>query len=241
MHRMRLSALLPPVILTLIGLACAEGTRAEGEKPESLEERISYTLGYNLGANLERDGIEASPDLILRGLKDALAGADAALTEEERTQCMNELRVQLQAQQQQQQQAMQGQAAENAEKGAAFLAANREAEGVVELESGLQYKILEAGDGPTPELTDRVRVHYQGTTIEGVEFDSSHRRGEPTVFPLNQVIAGWTEGVSRMPVGSKWQLFVPANLAYGSNPPPGSTFGPGATLIFEIELLGIEE
>ena len=238
MIRVRLSSLLPPALVILVGLACAEGTLAEGEKPESLEDRVSYTLGFNLGSNLKRDGVSATPDLILRGLKDALAGSDPALTPDEMAQCMREMQTQLQAEQAE---AQQVQGAENREKGEAFLAANRAAEGVIELESGLQYKVIEEGTGPTPEPTSTVRVHYEGRTIEGEVFDSSYRRGEPVTFQLNQVIAGWTEGVSKMKVGSKWQLFIPSQLAYGSNPPPGASFGPDAVLVFDVELLGIEE
>jgi len=237
MNRLNAS-FLPPALVILVGLACAEGTRAEGEKPESLEDRVSYTLGFNLGSNLKRDGVAATPDLILRGLKDALGGSDPALTPDEMSQCMRELQTQLQTEQAEAQQA---QGAENREKGAAFLAANRDAEGVVQLESGLQYKILEQGTGPVPEPTSTVSVHYEGRTIDGEVFDSSYQRGQPVTFALNQVIAGWGEGVSKMPVGSKWQLFIPSALAYGSNPPPGASFGPDAVLVFDVELLGIEE
>jgi FKBP-type peptidyl-prolyl cis-trans isomerase FklB len=237
MHRFRLSSVLPAALVILVGLACAEGTRAEGEKPESLEDQVSYTIGFNVGSSLKRDAIEASPDLILRGIKDALAGAEAALTPDEMAKCMSDLQAQLQAKQAEIQST---QGAENREKGQAFLAENREAEGVVVLPSGLQYKVLVAGDGPIPERTATVSVHYEGRTLEGVVFDSSLKRGQPVTFPLNQVIPGWTEGLSQMPVGSKWQLFIPSELAYGPNPPPGAMFGPDAVLIFDVELLGIE-
>ncbi|HVS13971.1 MAG TPA: FKBP-type peptidyl-prolyl cis-trans isomerase [Thermoanaerobaculia bacterium] len=238
MSRFQFSSTLAPTLVILVGLACAEGTRAEGEKPESLEERFSYTLGYNLGVNLERDGVAADTDLILRGLRDALAGSDAAMTEEEMAQCMDEMRTKLQAAEAEAQQA---QSTENRARGEEFLAQNKSAEGVIELESGLQYKVLQAGDGATPQPTSRVRVHYEGRTLDGEIFDSSYQRGEPVSFALNQVIAGWSEGVSRMTVGSKWQLFIPSELAYGSNPPPGALFGPDAVLVFDVELLGIEE
>jgi FKBP-type peptidyl-prolyl cis-trans isomerase FklB len=238
MRRFPFSSTLAPTLVILVGLACAEGTRAEGEKPESLEQRFSYTLGFNLGSNLKNDGVEADADLILRGLRDALAGSDAVLTQEEMAQCMNDMRSKLQ---EAQAAAQQAQAGENRARGEEFLAQNKNAEGVVELESGLQYKVLQAGDGPTPEPTSRVRVHYEGRTIDGEVFDSSYQRGEPVTFALNQVIPGWSEGVAHMKVGSKWQLFIPSQLAYGSNPPPGALFGPDAVLVFDVELLGIED
>jgi FKBP-type peptidyl-prolyl cis-trans isomerase len=127
---------------------------------------------------------------------------------------------------------------QNAAEGDAFLLENRSKEGVTVTDSGLQYKVMVAGDGPRPAATDRVRVHYRGTLLDGQEFDSSYSRGEPITFALDQVIPGWTEGVQLMQVGSKYQFFIPANLAYGPNGPP--SIGPNATLIFEVELLGIE-
>lgn len=237
MNSVRLRFLLSPILALFVGLGCAEA-RAEGDKPESFEDQVSYTLGFNFGSRLKNDGIEATPELILQGLQDALAGTDAALTPDEMAKCMNDLQNKLRAEQAERQQV---EGAENREKGEAFLAENREKEGVVELPSGLQYKVIEAGDGPTPEPTSTVTVHYEGRTLDGIVFDSSLKRGQPVTFALNRVIPGWSEGVSKMPVGSKWQLFIPPQLGYGSNPPPGALFGPDATLIFDVELISIEE
>ena len=130
-------------------------------------------------------------------------------------------------------------AAENREDGKVFLAANSERPDVIETGSGLQYQVLRAGDGPKPTARNTVKVHYLGTLIDGTKFDSSYDRGEPAVFPLNRVISGWTEGLQLMSVGSKYRLFLPSNLAYGSKG-AGDLIGPNATLIFEVELLGIE-
>ena len=131
------------------------------------------------------------------------------------------------------------QAKENQEQGEAFLAENEKKEGVLTLPSGLQYQVVDAGTGDTPVATDTVVTHYRGTLIDGKEFDSSHRRGEPASFPVNRVIAGWTEALQLMQVGAKWELFIPPNLAYGERG-AGREIGPNSTLIFEIELIGIQ-
>jgi FKBP-type peptidyl-prolyl cis-trans isomerase FklB len=127
----------------------------------------------------------------------------------------------------------------NVKEGETFLAANKKKEGVVTLPSGLQYKILKTGDGPKPTKDQTVKCHYRGTLIDGTEFDSSYKRGEPTEFPVGQVIKGWTEALQLMPVGSKWQLFIPSDLAYGPNG-AGQMIGPNVTLIFDIELISIK-
>ena len=131
-------------------------------------------------------------------------------------------------------------AAASSDPGAAFLAANAKKEGVVTTSSGLQYKVLKSGTGESPRLTDRVKVHYQGTLIDGTVFDSSIQRGQPITFPVNAVIPGWVEALQMMKVGDKWQLFIPAKLAYGDRS-PGAAIPPNSTLIFEVELLGIEK
>ena len=133
------------------------------------------------------------------------------------------------------------QAAANKTEGEAFLAANKAKEGVVTLPSGLQYKILTAGTGPKPTASDSVVCNYRGTLIDGTEFDSSYKRGKPVTFGVGQVIKGWTEALQLMPVGSKWQLFIPSSLAYGEGGEPRGGIGPNATLIFEVELLSIQD
>ena len=199
------------------------------------KDRFSYALGMNLGANLQRESVPVDPDLVLRGLKDALAGGKTLLTEEETRAAL--IAMQNELRQKQQEKAKQlGEA--NKKEGDEFLAANKAKEGVVTLPSGLQYKILQAGTGAKPVPTDTVVCNYRGTLIDGKEFDSSYKRGQPATFPVNGVIKGWTEALQLMPVGSKWQLFVPPDLAYGDRG-AGADIAPNATLIFEVELLSI--
>jgi len=189
----------------------------------------------NLGSNLSRQSVPVNTDLIMQGLKDAMAGGKTLMTEEEARSAMMEMQNQLR-QQAQEKAKVQGEA--NQKEGDAFLAANKSKEGVVTLPSGLQYKILKAGTGPKPTATDKVVCNYQGTLINGKEFDASARHGGPATFPVNGVIKGWTEALQLMPVGSKWQLFVPPSLAYGERG-AGGDIGPDETLIFEVELLSI--
>jgi len=208
------------------------------EAPElsTQKDKFSYALGMNVGTNLRRQSVPVDPDLLLRGLKDALAGGQTLLTEDEARAAITE--VQNDVRKQQQEKARQlGEA--NKKEGDAFLAANKTKEGVVTLPSGLQYKILQAGTGPKPSATDSVVVNYRGTLVNGTEFDSSYKRGQPATFPVNGVIKGWTEALQLMPAGSKWQLFIPSDLAYAERGP--GEIGPNATLIFEVELLKIAE
>ncbi len=203
------------------------------------KEKASYALGMKIGGDLRRQGVNASvdPALAARGFKDALAGTKALLTEDEEkaalTQLQTEVRGKMEAK------AHEAGAAARKE-GETFLAANKSKEGVVTLPSGLQYKILTAGTGPKPTATDTVTCNYRGTLINGKEFDSSFKGGKPVSFPVNGVIKGWTEALQLMPVGSKWQLFIPADMAYGDRG-SGPDIGPGETLIFEVELLSIGE
>ena len=201
------------------------------------KEKASYALGMKIGGDLRKQGVSDAldPAIAARGLKDALAGSKALLTEDEE----RALLMQLQTEVRDKQQAKSHEAGVGARKeGEEFLAANKSKEGVVTLPSGLQYKILTAGTGPKPTASDKVTCNYRGTTINGKEFDSSYKRGEPAAFPVNGVIKGWTEALQLMPVGSKWQLFIPPDMAYGDRG-AGSDIGPGETLIFEVELLSI--
>jgi len=202
------------------------------------KEKASYALGMKIGGDLKRQGVGASVDAALtaRGLKDGLAGTKALLTEDEEkaalTQLQTEVRGKMEAK------AHEAGAAARKE-GEAFLAANKGKEGVVTLPSGLQYKILTEGKGPKPTASDTVSCNYRGTLINGKEFDSSFKGGKPVSFPVSGVIKGWTEALQLMPVGSKWQLFIPPDMAYGDRG-AGADIGPGETLIFEVELLSIE-
>jgi FKBP-type peptidyl-prolyl cis-trans isomerase FklB len=207
---------------------------------KSQKEKFSYALGMNvgqgLGQTLKRQDIAIDPAILARGLKDALAGTKTALTEQEAkdilTKVQNDLRAKQQAKTQEE-------AAGNKKAGEAFAAANKAKDGVVVLPSGLQYKVLTVGTGPKPTTADTVVCNYSGTLTDGKEFDSSYKRGEPATFPVTGVIKGWTEALQLMPVGSKWQLVIPSDLAYGDAGRPG--IPPGATLVFEVELMSIKE
>jgi FKBP-type peptidyl-prolyl cis-trans isomerase len=220
------------------------GTAAKSAAAPALttrKQKFSYALGMNigsgLGANLKKQSVEVDSNLISQGLKDAISGGKTRLTQEEAQAVLTE--VQNEVRKQQQEKAQQAGVANKTE-GDAFLAANKSKEGVVTLPSGLQYKILTAGTGPKPTASDSVKCNYRGTLINGTEFDSSYKRGQPATFAVGQVIKAWTEALQLMPVGSKWQLFVPSSLAYGERG-AGGEIGPNATLIFEVELLSIEE
>jgi FKBP-type peptidyl-prolyl cis-trans isomerase FklB len=220
------------------------GTAAKSAAAPALttrKQKFSYALGMNigsgLGANLKKQSVDVDPALVSQGLKDAMSTGKTRLTQEEAQTVLTE--VQNEVRKQQQEKTQQATAANKTE-GAAFLAANKSKEGVVTLPSGLQYKILTAGTGPKPTAGDSVKCNYRGTLINGTEFDSSYKRGQPATFAVGQVIKAWTEALQLMPVGSKWQLFVPADLAYGEHG-AGAEIGPNATLIFEVELLSIED
>jgi FKBP-type peptidyl-prolyl cis-trans isomerase FklB len=200
------------------------------------KDKLSYALGMNLGTNLHKQTVEVDPAIVLRGLKDALAAGKTLLTEDEARAALTQLQTEVRNKQQEK---MKVTGELNKKESAEFLTANKAKEGVVTLPSGLQYKILTAGTGPKPTAADTVVCNYRGTLISGAEFDSSYKRGQPASFPVNGVIKGWTEALQLMPVGSKWQLFVPPELGYGERG-AGADIGPGATLIFEVELLSIQ-
>jgi FKBP-type peptidyl-prolyl cis-trans isomerase FklB len=202
------------------------------------KEKASYALGMNVGTSLHRQSVDIDPDLFAQGLKDAISGKKPLITEEEGraalTQLQNDVRTQ-------QAQRMKEEGDANKKAGDAYLAANKAKPGVVTLPSGLQYKILKEGTGPKPTATDTVECNYTGTLINGTEFDSSAKHGGPAKFPVNGVIKGWTEALQLMPVGSKWQLFIPSDLAYGERGTPDGSIGPNSTLVFDVELLSIEQ
>ncbi len=200
------------------------------------KEKLSYAIGMNIGKNLHRDGVDVDPKLLSQGLKDGLAGGQTEMTDQEAQAAVAELQANMRKKQEEK---MSQSAETNKKEGDAFLAANKAKEGVVTLPSGLQYKILKVGTGPKPTATDSVVCNYRGTLINGTEFDSSYKRGQPATFPVNGVIKGWTEALQLMPVGSKWQLFVPPDLAYGTRG-AGNEIPPNATLIFEVELESIK-
>lgn len=210
------------------------------------QQKIGYAIGYNNGyglrRNLEAQNIEADPDAAKRGFADALANASSALPEEEIRTILGDLQKDLDAKRKEaaakEQAKMKEQGEENRKEGEAFLKENAAKEGVKVLPSGLQYRILAEGTGKRPGPTDSVTVNYKGTLINGTEFDSSYKRGQPATFPLNQVIKGWTEGIQLVKEGGKIQLFIPAELAYGDRGP--GSIGPFSTLIFEVELISVQ-
>jgi FKBP-type peptidyl-prolyl cis-trans isomerase FklB len=202
------------------------------------KQKASYAIGMNWGTGLHRQGIDVDSAALIQGMKDALAGGKTLLTEDEARAALMQLQKEIQ-EKQQAKAAAEGET--NKKEGDAFLAANKTKESVVTLPSGLQYKILKEGNGPKPTASDSVVCNYKGTLINGTEFDSSYKRGEPATFPVTGVIKGWTEALQLMPVGSKWQLFIPPDLAYGPRGTPGGPIGPNATLVFEVELISIKE
>jgi FKBP-type peptidyl-prolyl cis-trans isomerase FklB len=218
-------------------------TAKTGPAPLALttqKDKASYAIGMNIGksvaAKFKSDSVDVNNAIFLRGMKDALAGGKMLLTDDEAKAVLDTLQAELRKTQEEKM----AQAGDvNKAKGDAFLAANKAKDGVVTLPSGLQYKIVTPGTGPKPVATDSVVCNYRGTLIDGTEFDASAKHGGPATFPVNQVIKGWTEALQLMPVGSKWQLYIPSDLAYGSGG-AGGDIGPNSTLIFDIELLSIK-
>ena len=220
-----------------ISLGAVLTAACTGGDPESLRERASYAIGVDIANNIEQMQDDIDLDVLIQGLRDALSERDPRMDQEEMSQVLQEFFAQAQEDNaQRQREAMET----NQQEGAAFLAANRSKEGVTETPSGLQYEILTQGDGPLPDSTNVVSVHYEGRLLDGKVFDSSYERGEPATFPLSGVIAGWTEGVQLMNVGSKFRFYIPGGLAYGERG-RGADIGPNATLIFDVELLAIEQ
>jgi len=217
----------------------AQASATKTQKPLTLDtqkDKESYAIGMSFGSSLRKQSVEVETDILIRGMKDSLAGGKTLLTDDEQKAVLTTLQADIRKKQEEKMaQAGEG----NLKEGQDFLAANKSKGGVVTLPSGLQYKILQAGTGTKPSTTDSVVCNYRGTLINGTEFDSSYKRGQPATFPVSGVIKGWTEALQLMPVGSKWQLFVPADLAYGTRG-AGPGIGPNSTLIFEVELISIQ-
>jgi FKBP-type peptidyl-prolyl cis-trans isomerase len=224
------------VAILIIGLLGCQQNKEKKIALETQKQKVSYSIGLDIGKNFKHSEIDLDMETFTRGIKDAIADSTPLLTEAQIQETMRQFQQEMMNKQSEKANTMGN---ENKTAGETFLAENAQKEGVVTLPSGLQYKIIKQGTGPKPKLTDEVTTHYRGTLIDGTEFDSSYKRGEPTSFPVNGVIAGWTEALQLMPLGSKWQLFVPSNLAYGTRG-RGGPIGPNATLIFDIELLAIK-
>ena len=213
------------------------GTTAAPVALTTQKQKASYAIGANIGKGLKRDGVDIDPALIQRGIKDAITGGKMALTDDEIKAALTALSADLKKKADAE---MAAAGETNKKEGDAFLAANKTKDGVQTLPDGLQYKILTPGDGPKPTPSDTVVANYKGTLINGTEFDSSYKRGQPATFPVGQVIKGWTEILQLMPVGSKWEVYIPSDLAYGPQGPGRGPIGPNQTLIFEIELVSIQ-
>jgi FKBP-type peptidyl-prolyl cis-trans isomerase FklB len=209
---------------------------ANETKLETLSQRLSYIVGENMAYQLKNDGLELDADALVLAVNDVNNGNESRLSEDDKRAAVEEIQK---MNQEKQMAAGAEKAAANQAEGTAYLAENAKKEGVVTTDTGLQYKSLVAGDGPKPQATDTVKVHYKGSLIDGTVFDSSYDRGEPAVFPVTGVILGWVEALQIMNVGDKFELAIPSELAYGANG-SGAAIGPDATLIFEVELLGIE-
>ena len=208
---------------------------ASAAELETDAQKLGYIIGMDIGSSLKQQGAELDLDSLFEAIRATYNGEPLAMTPEQAATVREEFIAKRRAEAETQRQT---QGAANAAEGDKFLLENRVKEGVQVTDSGLQYKVIQMGEGAKPAATDRVTVHYRGTLLNGEEFDSSYSRNQPMTFQLDQVIPGWTEGVQLMPVGSKFMFYIPPGLAYGEN--GGGPIGPNATLIFEVELLGIE-
>ncbi|MBN1301876.1 MAG: FKBP-type peptidyl-prolyl cis-trans isomerase [Melioribacteraceae bacterium] len=222
------------IFLGFISTIIAQNKKLSKDDLKTTKQKVSYAIGHDVGKNTKLQGIEISVDEFMQGFKDALSD-NPVLTEQEITQIIISFQQEMMAEREAKNKVA---AQKNKKDGKAFLEANAQKEGVVTLSSGLQYKVIKRGNGPQPTKSDKVKVHYRGTSISGEEFDSSYKRGEPTEFPVTGVIKGWTEALLLMHVGDKWELYIPYDLAYGEsgNPP---VIQPAQTLLFEVELLEI--
>jgi FKBP-type peptidyl-prolyl cis-trans isomerase FklB len=217
-----------------VGLLAVSAGAEEGGI-EDPEDRINYTLGYQIGSSLKRQEVDLRSEILLKGIEDAFAGSEPRLSEEERRATVTLFNERVAAVQRERQQAL---AEENLAKARQFLAANAKEEGIQTRPSGLQYLVLQAGTGSTPSPTSTVTVHYRGTLIDGTEFDSSYQRNEPARFRADRLVPGWSEALQLMKEGAKWKLFLPPDLAYGTK--GTGPIPPNSALIFEMELLAVE-
>jgi len=222
-------------VIALMAVSTGNTTAAEQADLEKEGARVGYSIGYQVGSDFRQQGVKIDPQLVLRGVQDALAGSDPLLQQSEMDTVLAQLQQRVSAQ------TSEGSPDQSTPKPAgaeSFLAENARKEGVVQLPSGLQYKVIASGSGVSPAAKDTVTVHYRGTLIDGTEFDSSYRRNAPATFPVNRVIAGWTEALQLMREGDKWQLFIPPGLAYG-NRAVGGKIPANSLLIFEVELISV--
>lgn len=226
-------------IITAAGLAwitCALPAADNAVTLADQKQKLSYTIGHNLGNSWKNGEIDLDLDIVQKGIQDAMSGAKPLLNPQEMQAVVSAFQKEYAVKREE---IRKNQAEKNLKEGEAFLEANKKKPDIKTTASGLQYKVITEGQGPKPKTNDMVKVHYRGTLIDGSEFDSSYSRGQPAVFGVNRVISGWTEGLQLMPVGSKYQLFIPSQLAY-KDAGAGQKIGPNAVLQFEVELLEIE-
>ncbi len=225
------------VLMAVLGISVALAATAADESPlKTQKDKISYMLGMNLGKELKRNSIEVDTTLYLNGMKDAMVGGKMLLSEDEARETMTALQTEMRNKAQEKQKA---EGEKGKKEGEAFLVANKGKPGVTTTTNGLQYKVITTGTGRKPGSNDTVVTHYRGTLIDGTEFDSSYKRGEPATFPVTGVIKGWTEALLMMNIGSKWQLVIPSEMAYGERGRP--SIPPNSTLLFDIELISIQD
>ncbi len=246
--RISIAMLVLGCLIAILVNAAEKGTTKDVNEPEIVvqaahekadvfkteREKVSYIIGTQIGENLKKAEIDVNLELLMQGIKDTLEGKEPALSQAEMQKVYSDWQQRMKAKQLAKQKK---EAAENLAAGTAFLEANKAKQGVKVLPSGLQYKVITEGTGDTPTADDKVKTNYRGTFIDGTEFDSSYKRGTPAEFPVKGVIKGWTEALQLMKEGAKWELYIPANLAYGERGRPG--IPPNSTLIFEIELIEI--
>lgn len=225
------------VIALLCSFFVAGPLDAADPSLKTTKDKVSYTIGAQIGTDMKRQGVDIDTEVLAKGLRDGFHGSKMLLTEQEMKEAITGLQRQMAGKQAER---MRVEGEKNRQEGKVFLAENAKKEGVKVLPSGLQYKIIKEGTGKMPKAEDTVTVNYRGTLVDGTEFDSSYRRGQPASFPVKGVIKGWTEALQLMKTGSTWKLFIPSHLAYGERG-TGGAIGPSATLIFEVELLGIKE
>jgi FKBP-type peptidyl-prolyl cis-trans isomerase FklB len=227
---------LTKIVMIFLFAVTVQASAQKKTKLETQKDSISYIIGADIAKNLKKQDIDLNPAMLSKGFEDQYSGKKLLLTDEQCQGVMASFQQQMMAKQSE---ATAKVAEKNKKEGDLFLAENKKKDSVVTLPSGLQYKIIVAGTGKMPVASDTVTTHYRGTLIDGTEFDNSYKRGEPATFPVKGVIAGWTEALQLMKVGSKWELFIPANLAYGERG-AGQTIAPNSTLVFEVELLSIK-
>ncbi|MEN8194102.1 MAG: FKBP-type peptidyl-prolyl cis-trans isomerase [Bacteroidota bacterium] len=221
------------MVLFALMIGCGNNSVPDADLT-TFNDSVSYSIGADIGKNFKQQGIEVNLNALHKGLADALSEGDLEVSDVESAKILNKFQKEMREKMEAKNNV---EAEENKTKGEAFLEENKKQEGVKVTDSGLQYKVIEQGNGPKPKASDKVKVHYKGTLLDGTEFDSSYNRGQPAEFPLSGVIKGWTEGLQLMPVGSKYEFYIPSDLAYGPRGP--QTIGPNQTLKFEVELLEI--